>query len=181
MIRLFVILALLIAIFAACRKSGSETHPTGSSNPEWPAMKKMVREKFPDVTQMSTAELAGRLSQADRPLLIDARSAPEYDVSHLPGALRAENEAEALEALKGIGKDRPIVIYCSIGYRSSMLARQLKQSGFENVKNLEGSIFEWANEGREVVRDNAVTRFVHPFDEKWGRLLDRNLWSFEPR
>ncbi|MBK8317017.1 MAG: hypothetical protein IPL01_24605 [Acidobacteria bacterium] len=64
----------------------------------------MVREKFPDVDQVSTAELAGLLSkpEAAKPLLLDARSAKEYAVSHLPNALLAENESQALEALKDI-------------------------------------------------------------------------------
>ena len=32
-------------------------------------------------------------------------------------------------------------------------------------------IFEWANEGRPVVRDGREVEAVHPYDAVWGRLL----------
>ena len=181
--KILILFAAVLIILSACRRTGSDATLTGQSNPEWPAMKKMVREKFPDVDQVSTAELAGLLSkpEAAKPLLLDARSSKEYAVSHLQNALLAENESQALEALKGHSMDHPIVIYCSIGYRSSQLAQKLKKSGYSNVKNLEGSIFEWANDGRDLYRDQVKSTYVHPFDEKWGRLLERKYWSFDPR
>ncbi len=43
------------------------------------------------------------------------------------------------------------------------------------MQNLKGSIFQWANEGRPVVRDGEPVREVHPYDAVWGRLLDRDL------
>ena len=67
-----------------------------------------------------------------------------------------------------------------MGWRSSELARELQRRGWTNVHDLEGSIFAWANEGRTVVRGGEPVREVHPFDEDWGRLLDRELWAFEP-
>ena len=70
-----------------------------------------------------------------------------------------------------------IVVYCSIGYRSARLARELEQQGVEGVLNLEGSIFEWANSGHGVEREGEAVSEVHPYDEDWGRLLDQELWS----
>ena len=43
---------------------------------------------------------------------------------------------------------------------------------YTNVRNLDGSIFQWANEGRPLVRGNQRVQDVHPYDENWGRLLD---------
>lgn len=68
-----------------------------------------------------------------------------------------------------------IVVYCSVGYRSSRLARQLRTRGVKNVFNLEGSLFKWANEGRPVYRGSERVQEVHPFDEDWGELLDESL------
>ena len=39
--------------------------------------------------------------------------------------------------------------------------------------NMEGSIFKWANEGRPVYRDGERVEKVHPYNETWGRLLDK--------
>ena len=41
--------------------------------------------------------------------------------------------------------------YCAVGYRSAEMATQLRAAGFTNVRNLEGSIFQWANEHRPLV------------------------------
>ena len=145
---------------------------------DWAEVKRTIRERFPDVRQMSTADLDALLADpaAERPVLVDVRSREEYDVSHLRGALRAESEDEALDVLALEPLDRPIVVYCSVGYRSSMLAESLAGAGYTNVANLEGSLFAWANEGRPVVDDSGPVRVVHPYDNTWGRLLDRSLW-----
>ena len=47
---------------------------------------------------------------------------------------------------------RPVIVYCSAGYRGATLARRLQRFGRRDVWNLEGGIFAWANEGFEVVR-----------------------------
>jgi rhodanese-related sulfurtransferase len=129
------------------------------------------------VPQISTAELADWLADGDRlkPILIDARKPEEFEVSHLAGAKRAGSLQEALGILSGEVKDRPIVVYCSVGYRSSSLAAALIGKGFTRVYNLEGSIFEWANEGRPVYSHGKRVRRVHPYDDEWGRLLDEEL------
>lgn len=162
--------ALCAVAFAGC---GS-----GSKALAWPAVKEMIREKFPAVEQISTADLQAWLESGDRrPLLVDVRGEGEFAVSHLRGAVRVE--PGAAEPLAGVAKDTPIVTYCSVGYRSSRMARRLSELGFTDVKNLEGSIFEWANQGRPVVRAGREVRQVHPYDERWGRLLAPELraWS----
>jgi hypothetical protein len=74
-----------------------------------------------------------------------------------------------------VPKDRPIVAYCAVGWRSSALAERLKAQGYTNVSNLEGSIFAWANEGRPVYQGEQPAARVHPVSEKWGRLLKEEL------
>lgn len=164
--------ALVISAFfgASCRRQPAA---------DWPGLKQMIRERFPEVRQLSVRQLGEWLGQPDasRPLLLDARAPAEYAVSHLPGARLAADEEQALNILKGVAKERLIVVYCSVGYRSSALAQQLRQLGYTNVYNLEGSIFEWANEGRPVYQGERRVKLVHPFDEKWGAYLKRELWS----
>lgn len=140
-----------------------------------------IRREFPSVTQISTEDLAGWLADPDRPppIIIDARAPEEFAVSHLPGALHAQNR-EQVEALTAGEKNRDLVLYCSVGYRSSILAERLAESGFQNVRNLEGSIFRWANEGRPLYRGSTPVEVVHPYDDSWGRFLDRRFWSYTP-
>ncbi|MEE2709476.1 MAG: rhodanese-like domain-containing protein [Gemmatimonadota bacterium] len=141
-----------------------------STHLKWSVVKKGVRWKFPRVAHISTDSLAALLSRSDKaPLVLDVRGVDEYEVSHLYGASRALSVEEALPVLQNMSVDRDIVLYCSVGYRSSLLAEQLLDQGFENVYNLEGGLFTWANEGRSMNRSEKV----HPFNARWGALLDQ--------
>ena len=146
----------------------------------WTSVKEMVRRDFPGVEHVSTAELARLLESENAPVLLDVREQAEYDVSHLPGAIRVQPGSDASELVETLESGTPIVAYCSVGYRSSELVQKLSERGFTDVHNLEGSIFEWANEGHRVERDGEDVREVHPFDKSWGALLDEELRAYEP-
>lgn len=135
--------------------------------------KQTVRTKFPAVRQISTTELSAWLADTNRPRpqLLDVRTLPEYTVSHLPGARQVDPRAPAREVLRQLSQDRPVVVYCSVGWRSSELAKRLQEAGCTNVFNLEGSAFAWATEERPLVSTNGPTRQVHPYNETFGRLL----------
>ena len=132
-----------------------------------------VRAKFPGVPQLRPADLAALLEnkKAVAPQLLDIREPDEFAVSHLRGAINVSPDASATEAMKKIDPARPVVVYCSVGYRSSRLAERLIAAGFKNVSNLEGSIFAWANEGRALEKDGQPARTVHPYNAVFGRLL----------
>lgn len=131
-----------------------------------------VRKKFPSVRQLSTEQLANWIADTNRvtPLLVDAREAEEFSVSHLEKARNLKSPREV--KLVAASNQQPIVVYCSVGYRSSALAEKLQRAGFVDVSNLEGSLFQWANEGRPLFRGTNQVRVVHPFNAKWGKLLD---------
>ena len=160
----------LVGTLVACGQSEREPQA---------ALDEVVRdisEEFDEVPRISTGELDAWLSDASRrdPLLLDVREPEEFAVSHLPGAIRVDPDATA-ESLKSRLKDaEAIVVYCSVGHRSSVLAQRLIDARWSDVKNLEGSIFQWANEGRAVV-DAAGKRTprVHPYNERYGRLLKK--------
>ena len=141
---------------------------------DWFLLKRTLHSKFNDISWITTEQLASRLAEKDRPppVLLDVRTPAEYEVSHLKGARQVDPKADAGSAAKGIAKDAPIVTYCSVGYRSGEMAERLRAAGYTRVQNLEGSIFQWANERRPLVRGEGerVTR-VHPYNAVWGRLL----------
>ncbi len=144
----------------------------------WSTTLKMIRAKFPGVAQLSTDSLQTWLDesgQAERPLLLDVRGPEEYEVSHLRDAIHALTKKQAVQALEGSSPDRPVVLYCSVGYRSSEMADYLAKKGFRKVYNLEGSIFAWANEGHPVFRGDEQVQTVHPYDRVWGKLLKKAL------
>ena len=140
----------------------------------WRAVDRDLASRYTDLPSTTTGALAGRLDQPVPPLLLDARTEAEFAVSHLPGARHVDPDAEAgalAAALADIDPEREIVVYCSVGVRSATVTARLREAGFAHVENLRGSIFEWANEGRPVVRDGREVEAVHPYDAVWGRLL----------
>ena len=145
---------------------------------DWPSVKRQIRKQFPSVVQLSTEKLALWLHASDttKPVLLDSRALNEYQTSHLQEAKFAGSEKEVLKATRDLNSMDPIVVYCSVGYRSSKLAVTLQELGFKNVYNLEGSIFQWANEGRPVYSKGVQVKRVHPFNRKWGKLLKKELW-----
>ncbi len=166
---------LLAALFLAAVVSNTSCR-TGEMT--WAGVKEDVRDKYPTVVQLATPELASWL-QSDStspPILLDVRQADEYQTSHLKGALLATDLEDALKHLDDKSPGRPIVLYCSVGYRSSELAGKLQKKGFTRVYNLEGSLFQWANEGRPVFRGEEQVHEVHPFDRRWGVLLKTEYW-----
>ena len=135
----------------------------------WPAIKARIAKEFPNVKTIGTAELA---KVEPKPVLLDVRTAAEFDVSHLAGARRVDPDAASVS----LPKNTPIVTYCSVGYRSAKLAQRLREAGFTDVRNLEGSIFQWANEGRPIEPGTKV----HPYNKKWGALLNAPLRAAVP-
>jgi rhodanese-related sulfurtransferase len=144
---------------------------------EWVLVKRTLRGKFRDVDWITTQQLAEWLADTKRtaPVLLDVRTLAEWNVSHLPRARRVDPKATAQEAAGELPKDARIVAYCSVGYRSGLLARRLRSAGFTHVQDLEGSIFQWANEGRPLVQDGHAARQVHPYSASWGKLLRPEL------
>jgi len=148
----------------------------------WSAVDRMIARSYPDARHLSTDSLAALLADSTQaqPLLLDTRPPEEYRVSHLQGARRIDPDATSFPMLNGVPKDTLIVAYCSVGYRSSGIVERLQAAGFTNVYNLDGSIFQWANEGRPVYREGQPVRQVHPFDAVWGQLLDDRLHTAVP-
>ncbi len=166
------LLALVVAVAAGYLAWGA---PYRSGSLAWRAVGRDLDARFADVPAVTTGALAERLDQGAPPVLLDARTSAEFAVSHLPGARHVRPDAgvqELAAALADVDRQRPVVVYCSVGVRSAGVARRLREAGFAQVENLEGSVFQWANEGRPLVTAGGEpARVVHPYDAVWGRLL----------
>ncbi len=132
----------------------------------------MLRFDVPAVDVDSVRNSPGRY------LLLDARAEREYQVSHLPGARWADYPGPRREALAGVSLNQPIVVYCSIGYRSEHVARNLREQGYTNVSNLYGSIFEWANRGYPL-EDGAgrPVKRVHGYNASWSQWVTNRAYE----
>ena len=150
---------------------------------------RFLRYKFPDVSNISTEEVS-HLDQ-DRTILVDTRKREEYDVSFIPRAVHLKFPATEEDVTKFVSDHvrediENIVCYCSLGYRSSIVAgmfsKQLQEQNMTSIHvyNLEGSIFKWVNEGRAVHNPSLETvHYSHPFNLMWGLLgLSLSKWKW---
>ncbi len=103
-------------------------------------------------------------------VFLDARELKEYNVSHIPKARYVGYDNFDKNTIKDVDKTKPIIVYCSIGYRSEKIATKLRKLGYVNVFNLYGSIFEWANLGYPLHNiSEAPTVNVHTYNKSWSQ------------
>lgn len=126
-----------------------------------------------NVTEISVKEAAAIQHQA---LFLDARERTEYNVSHIKNSKWVGYDTFDANVLKGVDKNKKIVVYCSVGYRSEKITKKLNGLGYKNVANLYGGLFEWANQGEKVYdNDNEVTLKVHTYNKAWSKWLRRGV------
>ena len=132
---------------------------------------------FSDVPHLKMEDF---LNRKDEFMIIDCRPEAEFKVSFIPNAINVPGTEVTAEFMESILEDRrSVLFYCSIGYRSSLAARNLKAEFLSHheereVFNLDGSIFEYANSGNVLEyheKNKLQVARVHGYDDKWCKLL----------
>ncbi|MCC2098793.1 MAG: rhodanese-like domain-containing protein [Hyphomicrobiales bacterium] len=106
-----------------------------------------------------------RISPADTQKMIKDEGAVMIDVRELNEVANTGKAAGALHISRGmlefkadpsspmfeksLSKDKPVILYCASGGRSSLAGKSLKDMGYEKVYNL-GSIKDWIEAGGVV-------------------------------
>lgn len=81
--------------------------------------------------------------------VIDIRNPGERDVGAIPGSIHIPL-AQLRMRMGEIATDKPIVVHCAGGWRSSVAASLLRAQGFEDVSDLVGGYNAWAVAGAVV-------------------------------
>lgn len=110
--------------------------------------------------QTTPHELQRQLAGRDSPRVLDVRTDDEWRAGHLPAALHIMG-GYLPDRVTEVPRDRPVVVVCGSGYRSTIAASVLERAGFTNVTNLTGGMEAWQDAGlgteREPPRDVAAT------------------------
>ena len=103
-------------------------------------------EARPDLTEkserISPALAAEILAGQGAPQLVDVRTPNERQQKLIEGSASVPLNRLA-ERTSELQKDRPVLIYCAGGYRSSIAASLLQRAGFEQVNEIAGGIAAW--------------------------------------
>lgn len=140
-----------------------------------PAYRLLLEGLYSKSVPLMTVSQAARLqANGQQAVFLDTREKEEYRVSHIRDAVWVGYKDFNLKRLSGISLQTPLVVYCSVGYRSEKIGEQLLKAGFTNVHNLYGSIFEWVNQGYPVYdAKGQPTPRVHAYSRTWGIWLTR--------
>lgn len=81
--------------------------------------------------------------------LIDVRTADEYEVGHIDGAINIPVDSMR-ERMSEIDSSKPIWLYCGVGLRGYLASNILLQNGFTNVRNLVGGLKTYKSSTAEL-------------------------------
>jgi rhodanese-related sulfurtransferase len=106
----------------------------------------------PGIPSIDAAEAERRLREdPDGPLLVDVRERHEFDEVRAPGAVLVPMSTFAARAGE-LPTDRPLMIVCHTGARSSAVTGFLTRSGRTDVVNVAGGMQAWERGGLPVRR-----------------------------
>jgi glyoxylase-like metal-dependent hydrolase (beta-lactamase superfamily II)/rhodanese-related sulfurtransferase len=96
--------------------------------------------------RLSPMVAAERIQSTEPPQLLDVRTRREHEEKRIDGSLfiPLNHLAERAEEL---AFDRPVLVHCAGGYRSSIAASLLRRRGFTRVSELAGGIAAWESAG----------------------------------
>jgi hydroxyacylglutathione hydrolase len=103
------------------------------------------------IPELTLAEVVERLRKPGaRPeLVLDVRSAGEWQAGHIPRALNIPL-GELDQRLEEVPRDRPVLVHCQTGARAAMAASILRARGFDLVRQFPGGFAEWQMSGQPV-------------------------------
>ena len=93
------------------------------------------------IDRVSPALAAEQLASGE-PLAVDVRAPRERDEKFVAGSVGIPLNHLA-ERLKELPTDRPLLVYCAGGYRSSIAASLLQRQGFTRVAEIAGGLAAW--------------------------------------
>lgn len=114
---------------------------------------------------IATVEDLKSVIDTSQPLLIDVREPSEYKSGYIPNAVSIPLRA-LTQNLDQIPSDRPVVLYCSTGYRSGIGVMTLQLLGYENVRGFPLSFAGWKDAGEKIAISN-----IRELKEASGQML----------
>ncbi len=121
-------------------------------------------DKF-STPELTASELQKQLD-ANNIVIVDVREAKEIQISKIKNSLTLAE----FESRKDSFKNKRIIVYCTIGYRSSITSDELRTQGFDSY-NLRGGVLSWAHaKGDFVDPKGKPTNDVHVYGKQWSLL-----------
>lgn len=139
--RVSLALALSLGLLSAC---GSAATPT----PQVPAAAKAAQPAVAVPANVSVQDAANL--RTGGAFILDVREPSEWNEFHMPDSTLIPL-GQLASRVSEVPKDRPIVVVCRSGNRSSVGRDTLLQAGWTNVTSMDGGLTTWRAQGLPVV------------------------------
>ena len=121
-----------------------------TTTPEVMTAKDLVAEANKHIPNVPVS-VAKELLNEGGYIFLDVRTAREYKMGHIPGAIHIERGLLEFKINNQVpDKNAQIVVYCKVGERGSLAAHTLVRMGYKNVINIEGGWIPWEKAGYPV-------------------------------
>lgn len=110
-----------------------------------------------DFARIEPQAVNERVASGDPELLVlDVRTAAEFDEGHIPGAINIPYDAIGERIVElGPADERDVVVYCRSGRRSALALATLREAGFRRLFHLDGDYLRWNEERRPLIHPPA--------------------------
>lgn len=139
-----------------------------------------LAERHEDISHIEPEDFLKMRAAGEDFIVLDVREKSEFEVSHIAGAVQIDPGARATDvkdllAQAGADETTPVMLYCSVGQRSSRLGSRIVDAlDGREVINLRGGVFAWNNSDLPLENAAGTTKSVHPYNTKWGKLVERS-------
>ncbi|HEX6702809.1 MAG TPA: ThiF family adenylyltransferase, partial [Gaiellaceae bacterium] len=101
-----------------------------------------------EIDEVDTSQARELLEGPEAPVLVDVRRRDEWDEGFIPGAIHVpRGSLESRIERAAPDRDRPVLVYCSVGERSAFAAKTLGELGYTDVASISGGFTEWKRNG----------------------------------
>lgn len=106
----------------------------------------------PEAPSIAPSELDARRASGTGPVIIDVRTADEYAMGHITGAVNIPFD-EVADRIGEVDAPHGVALYCMVGPRARKGEAALLGAGYTEVLHLEGGLAAWQEAGLPVEQE----------------------------
>jgi len=112
-----------------------------------------IQSRISGIKDVAPGE-ATRMINHDNAIMIDMRDDKDYREGHIVNAIHAPAGSDTGSKKLEKYRDKPVIVYCQRGQRSSSYCSKLKKQGFASVYHLKGGLLAWQKETLPLSKNN---------------------------
>ncbi|MEQ9405012.1 MAG: rhodanese-like domain-containing protein [Cyclobacteriaceae bacterium] len=89
----------------------------------------------------------------DEVILLDVRTPAEWEQGRIKNAILINyRDSNFREQVAALDSEKPVIVYCAAGGRSTGASKVLQDAGFKTIYNYTGGFSDWKSKGEEIIK-----------------------------